>query len=823
MKSIALMLSLLTVHFVSAQSEVNIKQYGDTVSISNTSVNLDFNLKTGMFNIAKPNGNLIVSNAYFQAEAWQSKDTLAEKKWQPNDVNDELGNGKSITIHTKTEGGFNMSWTAILYKGQPYVIFKMAIENNRGKADRLRAFYPVICGEVYKGKDTRENYSVLDGNGGGGITRVSSASDLLSFNNAMFKFGPLDKSEVFVAGGVTYHEFEKFVKIVCNDKSFSLQLYAQDPVGKLIDAGNTYAGDESFYLCFDNKNPFEALEQYAAVLKKAQKIELGYYDFPTECLWYATTYIADKSRGGFNNSKGAVEEMDYANKSGITKYVKAAIRLVPDAYGPNNQQGWWDDEHWAKYSSGWSSELPNYTDPYLTTKSWSQAILSKGGIPITYVQSARRSEDFAKLHPEWMLFNDSYRMYGSNPTIVLMQESSYPNPRSAQHGTRQWWSDRQLWGYDFTDPGFIAHMKKVYANLKDAGIKGLFFDYPEVTAWAYEGGFEDKYATTAWAYRNMFQLAKDGLEKGALLQERNMTRGSDVTLGTIASQRVWADADSISAEMVSYGGLRWYKNRVVINYDMDSKDPRKAMPKENKDGSRSMYTMTYVASSRFLLARSFSELTPEEIHDMSRTFPYHTTAQSARPLDAFTNGKAYPEVYDFKVNENWRQLTFYNYDKQNKKIISVWPGQSLNEGGMELDPQRQYYVYDFWNNNLIGLIDGNKEFVQELRAGEARMMAIHAKENNPQFIATTRHIMQGYIDLKDVKWNDKAQSLTGVASVVEGDPFEVIIATNGKKIKGCKTYSAECSIKTIDEKNGIAVLTINAAKTAPVKWDIRFK
>lgn len=262
-----------------------------------------------------------------------------------------------------------------------------------------------------------------------------------------------------------------------------------------------------------------------------------------------------------------------------------------------------------------------------------------------------------------------------------------------------WWTDKMLWSYDFTDPGFISHMKQVYNNLHDAGIKGIMYDYPEVTAYAFEGGFEDKHKTTAWAYRNMFNLAYQGLGENCYLDERNLLRGSDITLGLVASQRVWADTDGISPEMVTRCGLRWYKNRVVINYDMDSKDPSDALPLEWQDGNRSLLTMCYVTSGRFLLGRSFNQLSKEQLHDMSRTFPYHTTSQSARPLDAFNEGVLYPQVYDFKVNPSWHQLTFYNHNMDKSKpelnTIQVTLGNSLNEGGMALEPQASYYIYDF--------------------------------------------------------------------------------------------------------------------------------
>lgn len=647
---------------------------------------------------------------------------------------------------------------------------------------------------------------------------------LNTFNNVLVKFGESNQPNILVTGGVTYHEFEKFVKVIRTKDALQLYLYSEDPVGKRIDAGQQYWLNEKFYLCFDNQNPFEALEQYADVLRTEQQIDLKYYDFPTECLWYSSFYNNDSTRGKFNNSKGAVEEMDNAIKSGITKYTKAAIRLVPDAYGPNNQQGWWDDKHWAKYNERMSTDSPHYTAPYLTTESWSKAIVKKGGYPFTYMQAGRRSEDFVKLHPDWMLFNDPYRPYTGIQR--MSQESTYPNEFSGGY-SGHWWTDKQIWGYDFTDTGFIKHMQTVYANLKQAGIKGIFYDYPEPTAWAYEGGFENKYATTAWAYRQIFQLAKDGLGNDALLQERNVVRGSDIALGTIASQRVWGDTDGITPEMVSRCGLRWYKNRKVINYDMDSKDPSDALPIENNDGNRSMLTMCYVTSGRFLLGRSFGQLSKEQLHDLSRTFPYHTTVKSARPIDAFDPKVKFPRVYDFEVNPSWHQLTFYNYNLDSttaeKNKIAVWLSKSLNEGGLALDAGRQYYVYDFWNNHFVGLINGNDKLEQQLRVGETRMMSVHAKEDHPQFISTNRHIMQGYIDLKDVTWNTKTKTLSGVSTVVENDPYTIVIATNGFIAKKVKVNAGRVVIKNINEGNGLISLTIDCGQNKDIQWSVSFK
>lgn len=803
--------------YAKAQS-VNVKQQDQLLYFQNNQILLSFDLKSGLFDLKNNKGEEIIDHAYFQAGGLQSKDSCQERTWSVSDAKDELGEGKTLTIREAFENYSDILWQVTLYNSKDYLVFNMGIVNDTKKPYRLMSFYPLVSKYVYPGKNNLLNYRILDGNGGGNPTWVTNNSEMHSFNNLLVKFGDINHPEILVAGGITYNEFEKFARVVRTEKALQLKIYGEDPVGKLIDAGQTYLLNEKFYLCFLNENPFEALEKYAGVLKKAQHIDLNYYDFPTECLWYANTFSKGKNRRKFNDSKGAVEEMDNAVKSGVTKYTKVAIRLVPDAYGPNNQQGWWDDDHWAMWGDKGSADGANYTAPYLTTASWCKAIIDRGGYPITYMQSGRRSEDFVKLHPEWMLFNDPYKIVTAPQRLT--QELSYPRDQSKGY-SGQGWTDKLLWGYDFTDTGFIYHIHDVYRNLKNAGIKGVFFDYPEPTAWAFEGGFENKYATTAWAYRNMFKLADAGLGKDAMLQERNITRGSDITLGLIESQRVWGDANNFVPEMTSRCGLRWYKNRVVINYDMDSKDPESCTPK-NEDGRRSMLTMCYVTSGRFLLAPSFLQLSKEQLYDLSRIFPYHSYPRSARPLDAFVEGVKYPCVYDYEVNSNWHQLTFYNYDPAKSNMIGVDISKSLNEGGMQLNSEKSYYIYDFWNDRLTGTFTGKERLEQQLRPGEARMMSVHTKENNPQFISTNRHIMQGMIDLKECNWNETKKVLSGISEVVANDTFKVVIATNGYKLKSYKAPGATCSVKTLDKNAGIIELSIDALKNTLVSWSLNF-
>ena len=798
------------------------------VTIENQYVALSFDLSKGDYSIRNiPKNFTAITNAYFQAEGLYSTDTLGTLGWSRKEVQDYMGKGQAIQIRKKFENYSDVVWSATLYDDKDYLVFNMGIANDSKIPFRLSAFYPLKTRNACKGMNIKLNYAVLNGNSGGNKTYVSDTSQVCCFNNVLIRFGELKDPSIIVAGGITYNEFEKFCKVSRYKDSLGIQLFSEDPVGKLVDPGTSYENNERFYFCINNSNPFEALEKYGLALRDAQQIKLNYYDFPTECLWYASVYAKDPHRPKFNDSKGAVDEMDNAVKSGFDNYTRIAIRLVPDAYGANNQQGWWDDEHWAKWGDASSADGANYSVPYLTTQSWCSEVIKKGGIPLTYFQSGRRSEDFVRQFPQFMLFNDLNRLV-TGQADKMKRLNKDLGGESNEGYLRQWWAEEDLVCYDFTDEGFISHMKNVYSKLKDAGIRGLMFDYPESTAWALDGGFEDKHATTAWAYRNMLKLAYEGLGEDSYIDERLIGRGSDLSVGLIASQRVWGDNDQFESEMVSRSGLRWYKNRVAVNYDLDAKDPFKAKPAYNNDGLKTLMTMCYVVSARFLMARGFYQLSKEQLYIMSRTFPYHALPKSSRPVDAFSNGFQVPRIFDYEVNPGWHQLTLYN---SNKDSLNQYPnsfevnlGASLNEGGLGLQTNKNYYLYDFWNDNLIGKIKCKEVLKQQLRTGETRMISIHAEETHPQFISTNRHIMQGLVDMTVLPaWKESGNELTGKSRVVGGEIYKVVIALNGYKPLLSKAKNAKTQIEIIKNEPGLGLLSISSEKNEEVEWSILFK
>jgi hypothetical protein len=815
--SIALIvLTFFTTSFKPVANKVSIIEKGTDVIIENDLIRISYDLSKGVYSaFNKAKDITCISDAYFSLNGLRSSDDFVHS-WTETVVKDELGMGKKLIITSKKNASPTLILEITVYEGKGFFVVNSGLINTTDKQLVVNKFSPLTA-KAFKGF-TFNNFKTLDGESGGYQTHVSTGDTLNCFNNLLVTFGDkgMPKNSL-VIGGLTYREFQKFSHVIHFKTYLEISVSANDPVGKLVDAGSAYNMNEKFYIDFTTDNRFKALENYGFALRDINHCQITGIDYPVLNLWYVQWEHGGRDEYK-NNTPGAIWAMEDVIKSGFLKYGKVGIRLEPDDYSyPNNQQGWLDEAHWQKYKNG------QYQEPYETTMKWCSAIEKLGGVPFIYFQTSRRSEDYCTAHPEQILFNDPFK------------------PRS--DGGCGWWNNGKgdpYWSYDYTDTGFIRHMKEVYQNLKNGGVKGVKFDYPE-TGWAFDGGFDDRYATTASAYRNIYKLAAEGLGQGSDVHERLPCSG-DLNLGLATTFRSQGDADFMFPPFASKTGLRWYKNRVVINYDVDAKNPFDGVPFGSRDGVQAMFTMTYVTSGRLEIAKYFGKMTAEQLYDISRVVPFHSTPQSARPIDAFS-GIDYPQVYDFEVNQGWHLLTFYNTVATGAKWPVHWPewyeplksipvgstvsvnlGDATDDGGLGLDKNKKYYIWDFWNWKFVGVFSGADELKQALRPGEARMFAVHEVSSYPQFISTSRHIMQGYIDMaRYPEWDNVKKELSGTSKVIGGEDYRIIIAFNKFQYIDCNAKDAVCKINIIDKKNGLAELILNSTENKDVEWHVRCK
>lgn len=99
------------------------------------------------------------------------------------------------------------------------------------------------------------------------------------------------------------------------------------------------------------------------------------------------------------------------------------------------------------------------------------------------------------------------------------------------------------------------------------------------------------------------------------------------------------------------------------------------------------------------------------------------------------------------------------------------------------------------------------------------MFCIREREDQPQLIATSRHISCGGYEIRDVSWN--ARVLSGTSDLVAGDSYTIYIL----EPVAYEFQGADCDGATVagTVKRGLVrEVTLKSDTSATFSWRIRF-
>ncbi len=784
---------------------VQIDTGDNKVSISNDSIIFNFDLKQGVYSAGNlGTGQEVLSKAKFTIDAGKfRKKTPYTYSWSQKTITDDFGKGKTLSIkHTPKEGNQLEGQLHItLYNDQPFAILGFSVINTKAYPVRICDVVLMDRAKIFPNQEVKKP-QVLRGGAGAQSNFVENKFDISAYNSLMLTANINNKRNTVVVGGNKYCDFFRRVSLDSRN-SRTITVECQDPQGKYIAPNQTYHSKDSVYLDFVTVDPFVSLEQFGFAMRTANNAKPNMYNFPDLCGWYMSTAGYGEGKE-LNNSPGLVEQTRLAKEAGIMKYTPIGVRLVPDLYCYNNygntQQGWWDDEHWSTIGGSLGARLSSLMKPYDTLEKFCRAVKELGGVPLNYIQASMPSNDFAIAHPEWMLNNDISRVHAEHRHHIPFVT------------------------FDYTDPGFQKYMLDSWKRQRADGLEGVMFDYPE-TGWAKNGGFEDKSYTTTSAYRKMFELCREGLGPDAYIHERNLGESGapmlDATVGIVDMQRVWWDASHFEPEMASRMGLRWYKNRVVFSYYPDSKSlynqkTKKPLPVDDRI---TMLTQVGLLSGRLELATSFGSMTDEMKHDITRLYPVLQEPKSFRPVDMLLCDK-HPGVYVYDIDPKWSQVILCNNDNTEQVVSAPFSGVQYETGSLGMKADKKYYVYDFWNNALIGKFSGQDKLSVKLAKYQSLVYSVHEVKDHPQFISTNRHVMQGLMELHDVNWDRVNKIYSGRVDVIGGETMEIVIALNGYNTPTANSDSGIIDLEIIG--NDLAQLKIDCKDNNTVNWSLSF-
>ena len=175
----------------------------------------------------------------------------------------------------------------------------------------------------------------------------------------------------------------------------------------------------------------------------------------------------------------------------------------------------------------------------------------------------------------------------------------------------------------------------------------------------------------------------------------------------------------------------------------------------------------------------------------------------------------YPRALNLKVGAasgRYDVIALYNWkNEREEKVLDLH-----NDLGLEEDTK--YLVFDFWNQKLLGIT--SSRIKEEVPAHGTKALIIRMVSENPQLLATSRHLTAAY-SIQRINWNAEAKSLEGTSETVPGVPYILYFFIPNNYEFDTTLIDAE-NVTYIINPDGVLEVGF-IGKKEPVDWKILFK
>ena len=278
--------------------------------------------------------------------------------------------------------------------------------------------------------------------------------------------------------------------------------------------------------------------------------------------------------------------------------------------------------------------------------------------------------------------------------------------------------------------------------------------------------------------------------------------------------------------------LYYFAEMFPCNRILFVNDPDHMLLRADEEWGRAKVSTVSLAGGSYMFSDKPEDLNEEKIYILQRGLPSLETypAESGHiHLDHITNyvsensdaseeesmrligGNAEPGV-DSPFSTLWAVHFAKEYDSW--CVVTRNALWSLGESivGLEklgLDNRKTYLAYDFWEKKFLGEIKGGLP-MKALKYGSCQVVSLREKLDEPQFLASTRHVSMDAVTVKSIEW--KAKTLFLKLDCVEGTTetysFHVPVVLDLEKVE-CEGGEAKASDIGAD---GLLEVEVNAKK-----------
>jgi hypothetical protein len=162
----------------------------------------------------------------------------------------------------------------------------------------------------------------------------------------------------------------------------------------------------------------------------------------------------------------------------------------------------------------------------------------------------------------------------------------------------------------------------------------------------------------------------------------------------------------------------------------------------------------------------------------------------------------------------WWTVVLVNWEDEPQELALPLAALGGGLGGTRCN------AYDVWRD--APLADASGATTLTLAPRSARVVALRPASPRPQVIGTTRHVVQGAVDLVDETWDPATRRLRARSANLDSRAYAVTVAVPKGMTPGACKADVPCTVKRLD--SGHAVLEWAAGGDGrDIHWELGFR
>ncbi len=376
-----------------------------------------------------------------------------------------------------------------------------------------------------------------------------------------------------------------------------------------------------------------------------------------------------------------------------------------------------------------------------------------------------------------------------------------------------------FYGLDPSNPKSIAFLKEVFTELYRLGIRYYMIDFLHISSGTTPGHYPyDEYFDTGMVkgpevYRNGLKVIRETAgadtwllsSTGTLMQNIGCVDavriGQDFGEGRPLYPEMWYyypatfavdDYGVIKSVVWSFAANYFTNRRFYHNDAFNVMTVDKPVPRNEAEIIASFFALS---SGPVMLGDDIATIDEERLAMVKKVLPQYD--RSAVAADLFdTDSPDYPKVYVLPVEKDWESYRVIGLLNLGEEPLPVeFP---LKKAGLV---NGEYSLFDFWNGRYCGKISNT--LTASVPPRSIKVFRIAPVREHPWFLSTDMHVLQGAVEVEDVRWEEAALTLTITCTRPVGESGLVWIRiskgfkpTNYSGLHTVKTKIDDCVIAT---------------------------